>query len=78
VFDNSSFGNVRLTQEQRYGGRILACDLLNPDFLKFRQLFGVAGFRAISGAELQRALNEAFALQKTALVHVPCGRMGIY
>jgi len=75
VFDNSGFGNVRLIQEERYGGKTIACDLLNPDFMKFADSFGVASFRATNGAELERALKEAFALQKPALVHVPCGRM---
>jgi acetolactate synthase-1/2/3 large subunit len=75
VFDNSGFGNVRLIQEQRYGGRTMACDLANPDFVKFADVFGMASFRATNGAELQPALTEALALGKPALVHVPCWRM---
>jgi acetolactate synthase-1/2/3 large subunit len=75
VFDNSGFGNVRLIQEQRYGGRTMACDLANPDFVKLADAFGVASFRATNGAELQRVLTEALALGKPALIHVPCGRM---
>ena len=75
VFDNSCFGNVRLIQEERYEGRIIACDLHNPDFVRFADSFGVASFRATTAAELEQALKEAFALKKPALVHVPCGRM---
>jgi len=75
VFDDASFGNVRLIQDQVYGGRNIACDLRNPDFVKFAESFGIAAFRATSGPELERALRGAFALGKPALVHVPCGRM---
>ncbi len=75
VFDNGSFGNVRRIQEEQYGNRTIACDLTNPDFLKLAEAFGVAGFRARDGRELERALGEALALGKPALVHVPCGVM---
>jgi len=75
VFDNGSFGNVRRIQEEQYGNRTIACDLTNPDFLKLAEAFGVAGFRARDAGELERALGEALALGKPALVHVPCGAM---
>jgi len=75
VFDNGSFGNVRLIQETRYAGRTIACDLTNPDFMKFADAFGAASFRATNAAELQRSITEAFALRQPALIHVPCGPM---
>ena len=75
VFDNGMFGNVRRIQEEQYGNRIIAADLVNPDFVKLAESFGVAAFRARTPAELERALREAFALNAPALVHVPCGVM---
>src|SRR4051812_6582634 len=32
VFSDNAFGNVRRIQEERYGNRLIACDLANPDF----------------------------------------------
>jgi acetolactate synthase-1/2/3 large subunit len=75
VFDDGAFGNVRRIQEQQYGNRLIACDLHNPDFVAFAESFGAAGFRATTPDALEAALRQAFALNKPALVHVPCGAM---
>jgi acetolactate synthase I/II/III large subunit len=75
VFDNRAFGNVRLIQRERLGGRLIADALSNPDFVKFAESFGVAAFRAVTAAELERAVRRAFASGRPALVHVPCGDM---
>ena len=75
VFDDSAFGNVRRIQAQHYGNRLIACDLTNPDFVRMAESYGMAGFRATTPDELQRALERAFALDAPALVHVPVGEM---
>ncbi len=73
VFDDGAFGNVRRIQEQQYGNRLIACDLTNPDFVKFAESFGMAAFRATTPETLETALQQAFALNAPALVHVPVG-----
>jgi acetolactate synthase-1/2/3 large subunit len=75
VFDDAAFGNVRRIQEQQYGNRLIACDLTNPDFVKFAESFGMAAFRVTTPGELERTLRQAFALNAPALVHVPVGPM---
>jgi acetolactate synthase-1/2/3 large subunit len=75
VFDDGAFGNVRRIQQQQYGNRLIACDLANPDFVKFAGSFGMAAFRAGSPDALEVALRQAFALDAPALVHVPVGEM---
>jgi acetolactate synthase-1/2/3 large subunit len=75
VFDNHAFGNVRLIQKARFGGRLIADALTSPDFVKFAESFGVVAFRAVTPAELERAVRDAFASGRPALVHVPCGEM---
>jgi acetolactate synthase-1/2/3 large subunit len=37
VFADGAFGNVRRIQEENYGNRLIACDLINPDFVKFAE-----------------------------------------
>jgi acetolactate synthase-1/2/3 large subunit len=75
VFDDGAFGNVRRIQEQQYGNRLIACDLTNPDFVKFAESFGTAAFRVTTPDALEVALRQAFALDAPALVHVPVGPM---
>ncbi len=75
VFDNSAYGNVRLLQNERFGGRTIASDLQNPDFVKLAESFGVAAYRATSAAELEKTASQALAAGKPALIHVPVGEM---
>ncbi len=75
VFEDGAFGNVRRIQQQAWGGREIANDLANPDFVRFAESFGVAAFRATTADELEARLREAFALRAPALVHVPVGEM---
>jgi acetolactate synthase-1/2/3 large subunit len=73
VFDDGAFGNVRRIQERQFGNRLIACDLTNPDFVRFAESFGAAAFRATTPEALEAALRQAFALDAPALVHVPVG-----
>jgi acetolactate synthase I/II/III large subunit len=73
VFDNGSFGNVKRIQQERYGNRLIASDLANPDFGKLADSFGIASFKASDAKELEAALHKAFALNAPALVWVPHG-----
>jgi acetolactate synthase-1/2/3 large subunit len=73
VFDNAAFGNVKRIQQERYGNRLIASDLHNPDFVRLADSFGVASFKATDAAQLEEALHKAFALDAPALIHVPHG-----
>jgi len=75
VFDDGAFGNVRRIQQDMYGNRLIACDLTNPDFVKFAESFGMAAFRADTPEHLESALRQAFASNAPALVHVKVGAM---
>jgi acetolactate synthase-1/2/3 large subunit len=73
VFDNGAFGNVKRIQQERYGNRLIASDLQNPDFGKLADSFGIASFKASDAKQLEDALHKAFALDAPALVWVPHG-----
>jgi acetolactate synthase-1/2/3 large subunit len=75
VFDNGVFGNVKRIQEEAYGGRMIACDLTNPDFVAFGKSFGADTYRVETPEALEMAVREAIAKNRPALVHVPCGEM---
>jgi acetolactate synthase-1/2/3 large subunit len=75
VFADGAFGNVRRIQEEHFGNRLVACDLANPDFVKFAESFGAAGRRAHGPNELRRALREALARREPTVIEVPVGPM---
>jgi acetolactate synthase-1/2/3 large subunit len=74
VFSDGAFGNVRRTQQERYGNRLIACDLTNPDFVAFAKSFGAEAVRAQTPDELRTALRRAFARgDGPSLIEVPVG-----
>jgi acetolactate synthase-1/2/3 large subunit len=73
VFADGAFGNVRRIQQERFGNRLIASDLANPDFVKYAESFGARAARARSPEELGAALREAFARREPALIEVPVG-----
>jgi acetolactate synthase-1/2/3 large subunit len=75
VFVDGAFGNVRRIQEEQFGNRLIACDLANPDFVKYAESFGAAGRRARGPDELRVALREAFRSGEPTLIEVPVGPM---
>jgi acetolactate synthase-1/2/3 large subunit len=75
VFTDGAFGNVRRIQEEHFGNRLIACDLANPDFVKYAESFGAAARRAQNPDELKAALRLAFARREPTLIEVPVGPM---
>jgi acetolactate synthase-1/2/3 large subunit len=76
VFNDGAFGNVRRIQEERYGNRLIASDLADPDFVAFAESFGATALRAKSPPELGRALRSAFTRRDgPTLIEVPVGAM---
>ena len=73
VFNNDAYGNVRTMQIRDYDERVIATDLLNPDFVKLAESFGANAFRAETGDELRRALRYGFAGDLPTLIEVPIG-----
>ena len=74
VFADGAFGNVRRIQEERFGNRLIASDLTNPDFVRFAESFGVAAERVRTPAELRTALNRALKRRDApSLIEVPVG-----
>jgi len=74
VFADGAFGNVRRIQQERFGNRLIASDLANPNFVKFAESFGAAAERARSPEELRGALRRGFARRDgPTVIEVPVG-----
>lgn len=61
VFNNNAYGNVRRDQRERFDGRVVASDLVNPDFVKLAESFGVGAARVTSPDHFRSALEKALA-----------------
>jgi acetolactate synthase I/II/III large subunit len=70
VFNNNSYGNVRRDQRTRFDGRVVASDLVNPDFVKLAESFGVAAARVTSPDRFRAALEKALAAGGPCLIAI--------
>jgi len=72
VVDNGTYGTIRMHQEGHYPGaeRVMATDLVNPDFVKYAEAFGAFGIRCETTADFPAALKAARSAGRPALVHL--------
>ena len=75
VFNNNTYGNVKRQQEEWFGGRFIASDLHNPDYMKLADAVGMQGYRAESAEALKDTLLTALEARQPCLVEVPVAEM---
>ncbi len=75
VFNDCAFGNVKRTQQQQFGGRLLASELANPDFVALARAFGISAERVTAPEALGSALRSALNARAPALIEVAVGEM---
>jgi acetolactate synthase-1/2/3 large subunit len=73
IFNNSAYGNVKRAQIQKYGGRVIATDLHNPDFVKLAEAYGAQGLRAENPGALAAAIRRGFDHNGPTLIEIPVG-----
>lgn len=73
VFNNDAYGNVRKMQIRDYDERVIASDLVNPDFVKFAESFGANAFRAETETQLREAMRYGFKSDLPTVIDVPMG-----
>jgi acetolactate synthase-1/2/3 large subunit len=61
VFNNNAYGNVRRDQVNLFDGRVVASDLVNPDFVKLAESFGAGAARVTSPETFRAVLEKALA-----------------
>lgn len=69
LFDNSSYGTIRMHQEREYPGREASTHLANPDFARMAESYGGWGRRVATNAEFDAALEEAMGRKGIRLLH---------
>lgn len=68
MFNDNAWGVLKKYQEDRFDGRVMATDLVNPDFVKLFASYGFEGTKVSTVAELTRALESALASGCTQLI----------
>jgi acetolactate synthase-1/2/3 large subunit len=59
--NNGTYGTIRQHQEMHFPGRVQGTDLVNPDFSKWAESFGVKAIRIASGDDVDAKVAEALA-----------------
>ncbi|TAN56899.1 MAG: thiamine pyrophosphate-binding protein, partial [Rhodospirillales bacterium] len=70
LFDNAMFGTIRMHQEKRHPGRVVATKLNNPDFAAWARSFGAYGETVSRTQDFAPAFQRALAAGKPALLHL--------
>jgi acetolactate synthase I/II/III large subunit len=73
VFNDGAYGNVKRMQREFYGNRVIASDLVNPDFIRLADSFGVFARATDDPDGLRDALEQALARDAPALIEVKVG-----
>jgi acetolactate synthase-1/2/3 large subunit len=73
VFADAALTNVARAQAQKYGGRVIGTELVNPDFVRFAESFGAVGLRARDPLELRACLARAFDVRGPVVIEMPLG-----
>ena len=70
ILNDNGFGFIKWKQKKMHF-KDFGLDYGNPDFCRFAESFGAAGFKIRKGDNLEEALENAFALNKVAVIECP-------
>jgi acetolactate synthase-1/2/3 large subunit len=68
--DNGLYGTIRMHQEREYPGRVVATDLINPDFVAYAKAFGGFGVRVEKTADFPAAFAAAQKSGLPSIIHL--------
>ncbi|WP_237058386.1 thiamine pyrophosphate-binding protein [Microbulbifer sediminum] len=70
VINNGSYGTIRTHQERNYPGRVMATDLVNPDFTALAAAYGFHSTKITCTEEFYPAFEAARAASQPALLEL--------
>jgi acetolactate synthase-1/2/3 large subunit len=71
VCNDGGYEAMRRHQRLRFGERVVASDLVTPDFAALARSFGANGYALESPDELGSALREALSAKRPAVIDLP-------
>jgi acetolactate synthase-1/2/3 large subunit len=73
LVNNAMYGTIRMHQERAYPGRVVATDLVNPDFAALARAFGAHGEAVARTEDFPEAFERALAAGRPALLELRVG-----
>jgi len=70
VVNNGMYGTIRMHQERHHPGKVMATQLVNPDFVAYAAAFGIAGERVLSTDGFPAALERARSSKGGYLIEI--------
>jgi acetolactate synthase-1/2/3 large subunit len=70
VVNNGMYGTIRMHQERRYPGRVVATNLVNPDFVALALSHGAFAERVLTSDEFPAAYGRAAAAGRPAVLEL--------
>jgi len=70
VVNNGVYGTIRMHQERRYPGRMVATELVNPDFVALARSFGAFGERVETTSAFPGAYRRAVEAGRPAVLEL--------
>ena len=68
VVNNGMYGTIRMHQERRYPGRVVATDIVNPDMVALAHSFGAFAERVDTTPAFPEAFQRALSSERPALL----------
>jgi len=70
IVNNAMYGTIRMHQERHYPERIIATDLINPDFVAYAKAFGAHGELVERTEDFEPAFERAVAAGRAAVLEL--------
>ena len=70
IYNNGSYGTIRMHQEKHYPKRISGTELENPDFVTLASAYGFEGYRIQSTAEFAPIFDKALTADRGVIIEL--------
>ena len=70
IYNNGSYGTIRMHQEKHYPKRISGTELENPDFVTLAKAYGFGAYRIHETAEFASAFDEALKAESGIIIEL--------
>jgi thiamine pyrophosphate-dependent acetolactate synthase large subunit-like protein len=71
IFNDNTHTAVKAAQQRTYPGRFIDVDLINPDYVKIAEAYGIPGYRARSADQLNAVLSSVLDASGPVIIDVP-------
>jgi acetolactate synthase-1/2/3 large subunit len=71
IFNDSTYSAVKDEQNRERNGNFIAVDLVNPDFVKLADAYGITGVRVTTPERLEREIAAALERDEPTILDVP-------